>query len=520
MPVRHRKRKYKQMAYEVAVRNPERYKGIIEVLYRYEGQKLNDAKILEIYADFFTFGVVDTNSIDIDRLSREEIKEYIKMNLSHKADGSFPEGYQSSFWRYLRTLSELGAIYGQYNEELKIGSVSKALVNNSISQGEFFALQSLRTNRKSPYRRVLNDFNYCKFLVNLIRNMPNRRLSYTQFMVTLFSDNGDVNEMKEILSKNRFGANFEKAYQYIVEHYDRVDDDHDKVCKQNSCFNDYGNTVFKTMLLTGYFTVENNGPVLFIGLNDDKLRLFDSLSEFDFSLSEDEKEDKLLFFNKVSGYAKLYEEKIKIYREEGALEDADYNEFLLRIANQYNLTINKVASMLVALCTNSSSSDEFWYIQRPLKFELYVSLLLYLYYGSQYKIHPNYTIDSNGMPYSPAPGGKGDIEIFGTNEYCLVEVSLIRSRDQQMAFESANLFRHITEKFYDKKYMAFIAPYVHPDTEFLLQSMTINQRRLRNGNCNKFSCMPMTAEAFIDSIINKNFLLNIEGYSDNIISSL
>ena len=111
----------------------------------------------------------------------------------------------------------------------------------------------------------------------------------------------------------------------------------------------------------------------------------------------------------------------------------------------------------------------------------------------------------------------GDIEIFGSNEYCLVEVSLIRSRDQQMNFEGANLFRHITESFFDKKYMAFIAPYVHEDTEFLLQSMTINQRRRSSGNCNHFYCMPMTTQTFIESIKSHEFLLNIENYSNNII---
>ena len=508
------------MAYEVAVRNPERYKGIIEVLYRYEGCVLDDENILKIYTDLFTSGVVDSISINIDEMSSSEISQYIRHHLSHKADGSFPEGYQSSFWRYLRTLSELGAIYAQYNEELLIGDVSKALVENRITQGEFFALQSLRTNRKSPYRRVLNDFNFCKYLVNLIKLMPRQRLSYVQFMVSLFSENGDVNQMKNILQTNRFGNNFDRAYQYIVEHYDRVDYDHDKVCKQSSCFNDYGNTVFKTMLLTGYFTVENNGAVLFIGLNEDKMLMFDSLCEFDFSLTDEEKEDRLLFFNKLSGFSKFYEDKIKIYRDEGALEESDYNEFLLRIAHDYDLSIERVSSLLIGMCMNPNNRDEFWFIQRPLKFELYVSLLLYLHYGSKYRIHPNYAIDSNGMPYSPAPGGKGDIEIYGPNQYCLVEVSLLRNRDQQMAFESANLFRHITESFYDKKYMAFIAPYIHPDTEFLLQSMTINQRRLRSGSCNQFFCMPMTIEGFIESIRNKDFLSNIERYSNEIISSI
>lgn len=508
------------MAYEVAVRNPERYKGIIEVLYRYEGRILNDDNILDIYTDMYISGVVDSDDIDVDHMSFEQIKRAIIETKTHKADGGYPEGYQARFYCYLRTLSELGAIYGQYNEKLKISDVSKALLKGKISQDEFFALQSLRTNRKSPYRRVLNDFNYCKYLVQLIRSMPNQRISRLQFMVALFSDDGDVEEMKKILINNRFGTDYDRAYEFLVSKYSKIDDSHDKVAQQDTCFQHYGDTVLRVMLLTGFFSVENNNSVLLITLNPDKMGLFDSLCEIDFQLTNAEKEDPSLFYNKLGGFSNLYEQKIKIYRGEGALENADYNEFLLSISTKYNLTAEKVSEMLLEMINRPRSRDIFWFVQRPLKLELYVSLLLYLYYGSSLKVRPNYKVDSNGLPYSPAPGGKGDIEIFGDNKYCLVEVSLMTNRDQQMAFESANLFRHINPGFYDKKYMVFIAPYIHPDTEFLLQSMLINQIRRKTGNCNKFSFKPMTTDEFVDSISSTNFLESIEIYSDSIKESL
>ena len=333
------------MAYEVAVRNPERYKGIIEVLYRYEGRVLNDDNILDIYTDMYVSGVVDSDDINVDQMTYEEIRTTIKNTKTHKAHGSFPEGYQASFYRYLNTLLELGAVYGQYNEELKISDTAKALLKGKISEDEFFALQSLRTNRMSPHRRVLNDFNFCKYLVKLIRSMPNKRISRLQFMVSLFSDNGDVDEMKNILTSNHFGTDYEKAYDFLVSKYSKIDSDHDKVNQIDTCFQHYGDTVFRVMLLTGYFSVENNGSVLLISLNPDKMGLFDSLCEFDFQLTDDEKEDPVLFYNKLGGFSSLYEDKIKIYREEGALEDADYNEFLLSISEKYDVAIDELITL-------------------------------------------------------------------------------------------------------------------------------------------------------------------------------
>ena len=125
------------MAYEVAVRNPERYKGIIEVLYRYEGRVLNDDNILDIYTDMYVSGVVDSDDINVDQMTYEEIRTTIKNTKTHKAHGSFPEGYQASFYRYLNTLLELGAVSGQYNEELKISDTAKALLKGKISEDEY-----------------------------------------------------------------------------------------------------------------------------------------------------------------------------------------------------------------------------------------------------------------------------------------------------------------------------------------------------------------------------------------------
>ena len=277
--VRHGKRLYKQMAMEVAVRNPERYKGILSVISRYENKVLNNACILDIYSDLFISKVIDSNSIDVDTSNEQQIKTFIKENLSHQNEWGFPTGYQAAFTRYLKTLSELGLIYTQYNDKIQISPVAKSWLNNEIEDAEVFALQCLRFWRKSPYRRVLNDYNYFRFILEVLLKLQNenKTLSYPQFILSLFSDNGDVEDFLNTIKAYRYGNDMDQMYNFIVQKYGNIDDLHPKVNKQSTVCNDYGNTVFRVLQLTGLITVNSNSGVLTLSINKYKENLLKKL---------------------------------------------------------------------------------------------------------------------------------------------------------------------------------------------------------------------------------------------------
>ena len=156
------------MALEVAVRNPERYSEILKTFSQFRGLTLNDDGILKIFAQLYIDGVVSTKKLDASASTASEVKDFIKNNISHNNEWGYPTGYQAGFTRYLKTLSEFGFIYAQYNEPLRLSEVADAVVNGTLSLSEAFALQSLRFWRKSPYRRVLNDFNFFKFIINVL----------------------------------------------------------------------------------------------------------------------------------------------------------------------------------------------------------------------------------------------------------------------------------------------------------------------------------------------------------------
>lgn len=517
--VKHGKRLYKQMAMEVAVRNPERYRGILGVISKYEGKILDDACILDIYADLFESKVLETSMFDVENSSLTQIKSYIKTHLSHQNEWGFPTGYQAAFTRYLKTLSELGFIYTQYNEEIKISQVSKSWLNNEIEDAEAFALQCMRYWRKSPYRRVLNDFNYFKFVLQVLLELEkkNKVLSYPQFILSLFSDNGNVGEFLKLIENNKYGHDIDKMYNYIVHKYHLIDKEHSKVNKQSTVCNDYGNTVFRVLQLTGLISINSKTGILTMSINEFKKTLLEKLLQIKFSISEEAKEDELLYFEEVGSFDNSLKEIIISSRENEQESVENYNIVMDDLITEYKITEEQLKNWIVALSNNKNDSSVFWYIQKPLKFEFFISLMMYLKYGKELNIKPNYKTDTNGIPYQHAPGNIGDINISSSTINWLLEVTLIRNKVQQYNMETADCIRHFEQKDNLKNYLTFIAPIIHIDTSNYYNNEIINL--ILNKKTNTY-IQPLNTEDFLNLIESKTILQSMEQYKDFIYKKL
>lgn len=471
--VKHGKRLYKQMALEVAVRNPERYYDILKTFAKFDGLVLDDSGVLKIYAQLYLDGVIYANNFNVEQASDKEVKEFVKTN-SHNNEWGYPTGYQAAFTRYLKTLSEFGFIYAQYKESLKLSEVAWAVVKDEITLSEAFALQSMRFYRKSPYRRVLNDFNYFDFILKVIKALGDegKKLSYPQFMLSLFSNDGNVHSFLKILSENKIGNNLEKAYKVAQKEFFKDNGKYGRICKIESAFNDYGNTVFRVLQLTGFITVETQG-CLMLSFNSNRSELYNALVNMNFSLSEDEKESPLKYFDKLGTLSKVLKNLLFSCRDIQKRSVDGYNEKLKSIIINYNLSKEKIENQLKNLSNGVKEKNDFWYIQEPLKFEFLLSLYLYVCLGDEYDYKPNYKCDTAGIPYSHAPGNIGDIEVLNGDRFWLIEATLIRGKTQQVNNETMNLFRHIDDSHPGAKYMSLVAPYIHDDTELLLKVATV-----------------------------------------------
>lgn len=508
------------MSLEVAVRNPERYEDILKTFAKFEGTVLDDKGVLNVYSQLYLDEVVSADALSDEILTKKFVCNWIVNNCSHNNEWGYPTGYQAAFTRYLKTLSEFGFIYAQYNQELRLSPVAKALVSGKITLSEAFALQSMRFWRKSPYRRVLNDFNFFEFIIDAMIELKKKghRLSYNQLMVGLFSDDGNVKDFLSLLENNKVGDDADKAYALVKRKYSQVDAEHAKAAKLESAFRDYGNTVFRVLQLTGFVTVEYTG-VLMLTPNENRMPLYKALKEKNFFVSESAKEDEEEYFEQLGSFDASLESLILSYREKVDHSTAEYNKKIPNIIKSYGLTADSIEQALVKVSNgDKKGKDTFWFIQDPVKFEFLLTLFVYTYYGDTFEYKPNFICDEAGIPYSHAPGNIGDIEIFNKDRYWLIEATLIRSKNQQVNNETVNLFRHIDDTIDGQKYLTLVAPYIHEDTKLIFNVASIIT--MIKGNMLSLSSDAQTTDEFIGDMKDKAYFGLIDSRTQNFIGNI
>jgi hypothetical protein len=274
---------YKQMAFDTAVRNPERYINILTTIKDFEGKVLDDNVLLDIVSTLYLEGIVTSNEIIIDNTTTiNDIKDLvIKVNSTRNADGGFPKGYQSRFWTYMRALSELGFVYARYKKEFKLSKIAKMLINRKIDEQEAFSIQAMKYNRKSPYRNVSNDFNFFKFILKVLLKLKeqDKSLSYEQFIVATFSQNGNVEEFLEIIKDNKF-KDYDAAFEFIENNYDLT-------TNKKTALQEYPDVVRRFFIISGFITIKYSGKKL-IQINENKLDYIKEICYVDFNLTEEE----------------------------------------------------------------------------------------------------------------------------------------------------------------------------------------------------------------------------------------
>lgn len=508
--MRKTKPQYKQAAFDTAVRNPERYKDILNVLINFENIVLNDDNLLLIVSALYKEGVVTSNGLDVSILSEEELnEEVIKINSTRKADGGFPAGYASRFWTYARTLCELGFVYAQYNEEFKLSSIAKLLVNKEIDEQEAFSIQTMKYNRKSPYRNVSNDFNFFRFILEILLYLKekNRSLSYEQFILATFSKDGNVEEFLELIN-NTF-PNYEEVYNFVKENY--------KCASRDTVTVDYPDVVRRVFIISGFISIKYQGIKL-IQINENKLDYIKDLLEVNFSLSEEAKNEPKIHFQELTKKDKEFILITEKYKNTDEIVPEIYIGKLQTLINEHNITEDIIIKSLKNISVNII--EEFREIPAPLKLEFFISLLIVLKYGTTLKVKPNYKADHLGKPYSHAPGNIGDIEVFTNTIYWLIEVTLIRNKIQQLNHETTSCIRHLVsnERFnsYRYKYLSFVAPFIHIDTksfydyQILLQKQTSSELFIKT----------YSIEEFINTTLTASNLQDMEDYTNEFIEKI
>jgi len=498
------------MAFETAVRNPERYKGILSIIKPYISKILDEETLLEIVCSLYLNGIVSSDKIEINENStlKNITNLVIKVNSTRRADGGFPKGYPSRFWTYVRSLSEMGFVFAKYKQHLRFSEIALKLINNEIDEQEAFSIQAIKYNRRSPYRNVSNDFNYFKFIIEVLKQCE--RISYEQFIISTFSYEGNTEVFLNIINNNVFN-DLSDVELFIRYNYNTN-------LKTQTILRDYPDVILRLLVITGFVSIQYHGKTFICRniSNDDYIK---DLLSINVNFSEKEKQDALLFFTKTETYNQellkcVYKHRKTITRQDGF----EYSKKLYKIIELYKLNEKIISENINYLGTSKNSIPIFKYIAEPLKLEFYVSLLLVLKYGKNFAIKPNYKSDYIGLPISHAPANIGDIEVYSDQLklYWLIEVTLIRNKTQQLNNETTSVIRHFMENntinHYISKYLSFIAPVVHQDTKEFYD-YSIIRHKIKNKN---FSLKPYSISEFVNVTLTSDNFKDMENYTKKI----
>jgi hypothetical protein len=502
---------YKQMAFETAVRNPERYKGILTAISPYINEVLNDETLLQVVSSMYLNSIVSSDGVDINENSTIESIEndVIAVNSTRRADGGFPQGFQSRFWTYVRTLSEMEFVLAQYEQPLQFSEIALKLMNNEIDEQEAFSIQAMKYNRRSPYRNVSNDFNFFKFILEVLKQRE--RISYEQFIVSTFSTDGNVKEFLKVIDDNTFGQPSEVEVFLRAEYGTNL--------KAQTILRDYPDVVLRVLIITGFVSIQFRGKV-FIYRNIANDDYFNNLLSVNIELTEEEKENPSLHFAKLETYNNQLLEIVYKYQEEVIEKDGfEYVQKVSEIIKLYELNEEKIVESIGHIGTSKNIIPAFRYIAEPLKLEFYLSLILALKYGNEFAIRPNYKADYIGLPISHAPGNTGDIEVYSKKLYWLIEVTLIRNKTQQLNSETTSVIRHFLEdnkiNNYLLKYLSFVAPFIHQDTKEFYD-YSIVRHKIKDKS---FNLKPYSISEFIDITLTSKNLKDMENYTSQVIEN-
>lgn len=501
---------YKPLLFTTTIRNPERFKDFMFVLYKYNGQILSNELIEEIEKDLFTIGLykpikqpksvkdkwcgVPKNELALIPLTRKEAKQVYDMNdprqnptiKGHKEAG-FDKGWPSRFQTQYMLMRTLGFVKYSIGEPIVFSEVGIYLASSiKISIiGDFISREPSETpqyeqmafmqafakyQRGNPFIRELNDNIPLILLLQVIKklnanpNYGNCGISYKELPLVIFWKNNDAEELYQRIVKLRKEHGYNPSNEVIEE-----------ICTQeilggfkrfdlDSIVHEYPDDFVRKMRLTGLVSFRGAGR--FIDINH----------------VEDAKVDYII--DTYSSYKK-YETEEEFFQYMSTIDENLFSKQAVNLSqndaakklSQWVLVYSweQIKTELTHLSSKSSSKDDVLkFISAPARLEFLTALAIKSRFPNILVV-PNYSCDDEGLPTSTAGGNKGDIECFEQPNGILVEVTMAEGRTQTM-MEVWPIERHLKD-FQEKASNAqcvFVAPSIFSDTnrqiEFVLQT--------------------------------------------------
>lgn len=515
-----RNSEHKPLSFSTTMRNPKRISQFVVCIKEFEGQILTNEIIMKIikkiigeklYKPMCISKDINLKNIYDDEnlsFSDRQIAEIIKRSPQKHKEAGFARGWPSRFDTWFKLCKEFGFVYYEMDKKIEISTsghmLCDAYYENTDNSGEKIqkiflnALSKYQTN--NPFRRNANKNAPIPLLLNVLKllesNTQSSGISRKELPFLMCWHNSNHTELYKFIIDFREKYGFKASDEVVYEEcLDLLESNNSKRFKMNQIINEGVDDLIRKLRITGLFSLRGMGR--FVDIN----KLEAETAEYVISHYTDYKTFSVEydFYN----YMGEIDTSILTFKE---VETDTINDIRIKALKLFaqKYSVDEIYEELENLQLNKASKDEYLkLIDSPTRLEFLTSITLLQHYP-HYEIYPNYSIDDEGNPTFTAKGGVADIEVYDSKLDSLVEVTLMKSR-QQATNEIPAITRHLKEQRErsnkEKVFSVFIAPHLHEDTIYMCQFTMFKER---------LGIYPYTIADFAKKIKTANSLLELE----------
>lgn len=483
-----RNSEHKPLSFSTTMRNPERISQFVACIKDFEGQVLTEETVIKIVKKVIKNKLYKPMCISKDGVLKNiyddenaffsdfQLDTIINKSPQKHKEAGFPEGWPSRFDTWYKLCKEFGFVYYEMDKKIEISSsghmLCDAYLENTDNSGEKIqkiflnALSKYQTN--NPFRRNANINAPIPLLLNVLKLLHSDPKSAgihrkeLPFLTCWKNSNHEelYNFIMSFRNKYGFKASDEIVYEECLK---LLESDNRKRFKMTQIIKEGVDDLIRKLRITGVFSLRGMGR--FIDINKLEIETANYIIEkyTNFQIFE----DKYEFYKYISDLDVVIL-AIKVIDVDN-LNDLRV-QALKKFADKYSLI--EISKELENLQLGKASQDGYLkLIDSPTRLEFLTSIALVQRYPN-YVVKPNYSIDDEGNPTFTARGGVADIEVYDINMDSLVEVTLMKNR-QQATNEIPAITRHLKEQKQksskESVFSVFIAPNLHEDTIYMCQ---------------------------------------------------
>lgn len=515
-----RKIEHKPLSFSTTIRNPERIAEFVNCIKDFEGQILTESIIMRIVKNVIKNKLYEPMSITKDNnlneiyldenlyFSDSQLNKIIENSPQNHKEAGFSKGWASRFDTWYKLCKECGFVYYEMDKRIEISSsghmLCDAYLDTSENSGEkiqkIFLNALVKYQTDNPFRRNANSNAPIPLLLNVLKLLNEDENSsgiYRKELPFLTCwNNNDYKGLYDFIISFRKKYGFRASDEIVYEECLKLLESENRTrFKMSQIIKEGVDDLIRKLRITGLFSLRGMGR--FIDINKLEMNTANYI------------------ISKYTTY-EVFKDEYKFYKYMGdldptiiAFKEIEFDDLdnirinaLKQFSEQYSLP--QVCKEIENLQFNRPSKDEYLkLIDSPTRLEFLTSLAIMQKYPN-YEIKPNYAIDDEGNPTFTAKGGVADIEVYDYDMDSLVEVTLMKNR-QQATNEIPAITRHLKEQrersIKSNVFSVFIAPHLHEDTIYMCQFTMFKE---------KLGIYPYSIMNFINKLNTSSSLLEMK----------